>query len=138
MIRTIRFLGAALGGLIGITLVVELTFGAPMWILVRAASYFEPDAFALDRLVRVLCRVEGHPAHWTTAKFRHDCIADLTSAISERPNGTLSNHVSIQDIQDQIDQDRSLLVRLYFLLQKFDEEAESRLQELKRVLRKPR
>jgi hypothetical protein len=71
-----------LAAAIGVTQVLVIAFGGPLWIVVRAASYFEPDAFALDRLVRVLRRAEGHPAHWTDARFRRDCIFDLELAAS--------------------------------------------------------
>jgi hypothetical protein len=69
-----------LAAIIGVTPILVIALGGPMWIVVRAASYFEPDAFALDRLVRVLRRAEGHPAHWTNATFRRDCIFDLELA----------------------------------------------------------
>jgi hypothetical protein len=71
-----------LAGVIGITLILELVFGAPMWILIRArATSSRRHSCSIDSFGSCVGS-RGHPAHWTNATFRRDCIMDLEYAAS--------------------------------------------------------
>lgn len=66
------------------------------------------------------------------ASTGENALSDAHEMTYDRSQEAAVDHLSLQQIQDQIDRDRSLLLRLYLLLQRFDDEAEVTLQELKK------